>query len=328
MVVLVENGALAGVFAFLILVFIPFPYVIYIHENLWKDDRNLHRIPIFLSLFNFILVVGLAYLGIMDLKESVIFTHLIWGISFIYVGAAVVNVVKTNIETKDKMAIANAAAMLILVGVSVADIYLFWTGGSIQNDVFGRALVLFYFVFLAHINVIATIKEFDKARKADFYKELANTDSITKINNRTAFNHDIEKLSNENEYCIISMDLNNLKQVNDTKGHQAGDRYILNAANIIKDIFEQFGKCYRIGGDEFSVIIINDDCTAIAKDLTDKMENEITKHNNDNPEDPVDIAWGYEVKMPGDLRNFNEILFSADEKMYENKRYKKGMDIR
>ena len=231
--------------------------------------------------------------------------------------------VKTNIETKDKMAIANAAAMLILVGVSVADIYLFWTGESIQNDVFGRALVLFYFVFLAHINVIATIKEFDKARKADFYKELANTDSITKINNRTAFNHDIEKLSNENEYCIISMDLNNLKQVNDTKGHQAGDRYILNAANIIKDIFEQFGKCYRIGGDEFSVIIINDDCTAIAKDLTDKMENEITKHNNDNPEDPVDIAWEYEVKMPGDLRNFNEILFSADEKMYENKRYKK-----
>lgn len=230
-VVLFENRTLAGVFSFLILIFIPFPYIIYIHANLWKKDRIFYRIPLCCSLLNFMLVICLAFAGIMDFKESVIFTHSIWGISFIYVGAAVCNVIKNNEQNRDKMAIANAAAMLILVGVSGADIYLFWSWGSINNDVFGRALVLFYFIFLAHINVLAAVNEFDKARKADFYKELANTDSITKLNNRTAFNHDIENLGSEDEYCIISMDLNNLKQINDTKGHQAGDRYIMNAAN-------------------------------------------------------------------------------------------------
>lgn len=56
-------------------------------------------------------------------------------------------------------------------------------------------------------------------------------------------------------YMIVTFDLNNLKQCNDHYGHRAGDAYLVNAARIIEDNFERYGKCYRIGGDEFCCII-------------------------------------------------------------------------
>jgi diguanylate cyclase (GGDEF)-like protein len=56
-------------------------------------------------------------------------------------------------------------------------------------------------------------------------------------------------------YVIVTFDLNNLKQCNDQYGHRVGDEYIINAAHIIEDNFERYGKCYRIGGDEFCVIM-------------------------------------------------------------------------
>lgn len=94
---------------------------------------------------------------------------------------------------------------------------------------------------------------------------------------------------------------------------------------IIKSVFEANGKCYRIGGDEFSVVIKKEGCGKIAGELTRKLEEEIRQHNIKNPEDTVNIAWGYEEKTTDDKRSYNEIIYSADEKMYENKRYKKGL---
>lgn len=56
-------------------------------------------------------------------------------------------------------------------------------------------------------------------------------------------------------YLIVTFELNNLKRCNDNYGHSAGDVYISNSARVIENIFERFGKCYRIGGDEFCCVI-------------------------------------------------------------------------
>ncbi len=325
LVVLINNRHFVGILAFLILIFIPAPYIIYIHESLWATDKFLYRIPICVSLINFVLIMGLAFADIMDFKQSVGYTHISWAISIIYVIASIINVFNTHRIHKDRMVLINAVAMLVLIGVAAADIYLFWNGEGIQNDVVGRILVLLYFGILAYLNTVESMKEFEKARMADYYKELANTDSLTKLNNRTAFNHDVEKLENADEYCIISMDLNDLKKINDTKGHQAGDRYIINAANIIRKVFEKDGKCYRIGGDEFSVIICKDNCSYMVKELILQLEEQLKEHNQENPSEPVIIAWGYEIKASGEERDYRQILYMADEKMYKNKEIKKKL---
>jgi diguanylate cyclase (GGDEF)-like protein len=264
--------------------------------------------------------------GILDLKQSVIVTHLTWLVSIIYVIAAAIITLKNYKKEKDSMAIFNAASMLVLIAVSGLEIAYYWTGARIQNDVWGRVLILGYIVLLANRNIIDSLKDIEKGRRAEYYKKLANTDPITGLANRTAFNHDLEKLSGEKSYSIISMDLNNLKEVNDTKGHLAGDGYIMNAAEIINKVFGKEGKCYRIGGDEFTVIIKKPESDAVVAGLIPQMNEEINAYNNNNPSEPIAIALGYESSSEETGFDFNDILRLADVKMYENKRWLKAKE--
>lgn len=68
-------------------------------------------------------------------------------------------------------------------------------------------------------------------------------------------NTDMEKLDLNTEWAYISLDLNGLKQANDSLGHSAGDELICAASNCMKFAFASYGKIYRIGGDEFVVLI-------------------------------------------------------------------------
>ena len=90
----------------------------------------------------------------------------------------------------------------------------------------------------------------------DFYKEMAVTDTMTGVYNRSAFEEWEYETSDYEGYSIATFDLNNLKWCNDNLGHAAGDAYIQASARIIKEIFGRHGKCYRIGGDEFCPSLI------------------------------------------------------------------------
>ncbi|WP_026508611.1 GGDEF domain-containing protein [Butyrivibrio sp. MC2013] len=320
MTILMSNRVLAGVIAFLILIFIPVPYVLYNHSALWKEDKYLYRIPIFLSLINFIAVNGLALAGIMDYKQSVVITHLVWGVAIIYIVLAVVHSLRSD---RSRMVIFNSAAMLILIATAGIEIAYYWTGTRTQNDLIGRIMILCYIAVLAYINIRESLKDIENGRMANYYRKLANTDSMTGLANRTAFNHDVEELDTASGYTIVSMDLNNLKLVNDTKGHQAGDRYIVSASTIIRNVFGNNGVCYRIGGDEFSVIIRDPASDSIAAGLISKLQEEIRKHKKNAFSENLAIAWGYETHAPGSDRDYSEIMRLADEKMYENKRLQK-----
>lgn len=323
-VILIQDRALAGAMAFFTLVFIPLPYVMYIHEVLWKKDKFWYKIPVCLSLLDFVIVTGLALSGIMDLKKSVIITHLIWGVSILYVVTAAIRTLRHK-EDRDDLAVFNAASMLVLIAVTLVDMAYYWTGARIQNDVVGRFLILAYLGLLAYKNVAQSIKDIEKGRMAEYYRQLANTDSLTGLANRTAFNQDVDNLGQDKGYSIVSMDLNNLKEVNDTLGHQAGDQYIMDAAGIINSVFGEKGICYRIGGDEFCVILKEERSEETLSELISRMEESINSHNQDSPTRPVSIAWGYAINDPMSPRDYLEVLRSADEKMYENKRFQKGV---
>jgi diguanylate cyclase (GGDEF)-like protein len=324
MIVLLTNRTLASIIAFLILIFIPIPYIEYTHVALWPQDKWRYMIPLCLCIADFFLVTGLAVSGVRDLKNSVIITHITWAFAILYVIVAAVKVLKQKKEERDESAVFNCAAMLILIAVAGLEIIYFWTGQRLENDILGRSLIFGYITVLGYIGIRESAKDIQKGRMAEYYRKLANTDPITGLLSRTAFNHDMEELQKQDEYSIVSIDLNNLKQVNDTKGHLAGDRYILNAANIINKVLGKEGTCYRVGGDEFCAIIKKVGSDAITEKLMKEISEEINFHNTENPDDPVGMAWGYASNTPGQAREHREILHSADEKMYENKRLQKA----
>lgn len=76
-------------------------------------------------------------------------------------------------------------------------------------------------------------------------------------------------------------DVNNFKSINDTFGHNSGDMCLKSVASAIRKVYHKSGLCYRVGGDEFCVIIDRKADFCKIEDLNAKFKNQISKHNND-----------------------------------------------
>ena len=106
---------------------------------------------------------------------------------------------------------------------------------------------------------IRTHRLLEQGLKYDLISHLAYSDGLTGLGNRTAYLEQLqeyeENAASFSQVGVVYLDVNNLKKVNDTQGHEFGDQLIRLAAHIIEESFGRFGKAYRIGGDEFCVLI-------------------------------------------------------------------------
>ncbi|MBP5328744.1 MAG: GGDEF domain-containing protein [Spirochaetaceae bacterium] len=152
-------------------------------------------------------------------------------------------------------------------------------------------------------------------------RKLAYTDSLTGIKNKRAFTEDQrtieERMANGElkEFGIVVFDLNGLKTVNDTKGHDAGDSYIKNSCHIICEMFKH-SPVYRIGGDEFVAFLEGQDYSN--RESLIKTFEHLMEENQSNG--GIVIANGLEVYNSDGTNTFSRIFDSADKKMYERKR--------
>lgn len=150
-------------------------------------------------------------------------------------------------------------------------------------------------------------------------RTLANRDELTGVKNKHAYvelemelNRQIEGREPV-EFAVIMFDVNELKNVNDTKGHQAGDEYLKRACSIICETFKH-SPVFRIGGDEFAVISRGSDY-AEAENLIAQIES--NNHRNRTSGEVV-IACGM-ARYSGES-NVAQVFERADRLMYENKR--------
>lgn len=144
-------------------------------------------------------------------------------------------------------------------------------------------------------------------------QNLAYTDSLTGIGNRMAFNEKLKQYAEvENVSCVVA-DVNNLKLCNDKYGHSEGDKIITDAAECICRAFDTLGTCYRIGGDEFCVLISEQEETEVLKSL-ERVKNFIAEKNKSR-QMPLSIAFGYAMRN-GITESMEELFNRSDEMMY------------
>ena len=157
------------------------------------------------------------------------------------------------------------------------------------------------------------------------FRSMANTDSMTGVKNKHAFSEAelaLNRMLRENELdnlAIVVCDINGLKHVNDTQGHAAGDKLIVDASKMICEYFTH-GAVYRTGGDEFVVLLRDrgyDTMTEVINDLNREIESNIKK-------DAVVISIGYSVLNEED-EQVRDVFERADKMMYERKKELKGM---
>lgn len=139
-------------------------------------------------------------------------------------------------------------------------------------------------------------------------------DELTNTMNRKLFMKDL-KSRKTSITAIISIDLNGLKKINDTYGHEEGDKAIITLVNIIKLRINNNMKLYRIGGDEFNIICYN----LYKKDIMETIEN-IKK---DLEKTSYSCAIGVSYKE-SDI-SITQMINLADELMYKDKDYYKSV---
>ncbi|MCR5774102.1 MAG: GGDEF domain-containing protein [Lachnospiraceae bacterium] len=161
-------------------------------------------------------------------------------------------------------------------------------------------------------------------------KEAANRDALTGVKNRLSYNKELKNLQElidggETAIGLVMIDINYLKQINDTYGHERGNVSIKNLSRLICDVFDH-SPVFRIGGDEFVVILKGRDYNN-RKVLIEEFNERIEKLMEDNslqPWEQVSAALGYAVYEAGADANIEDVFKRADEAMYERKKEMKS----
>ena len=148
---------------------------------------------------------------------------------------------------------------------------------------------------------------------------LAFTD-VTGIKNKLAYQEHIRRIEEKSDTFsigVIMFDLINLKKVNDELGHEVGDHYIEAFSEILSQ--EQNGRisAYRVGGDEFAMILEETNAVEIHHVL-DRMEHAVMEYNSKH-RIQISYARGYEISTQGHYYLIEELARRADEHMYQNK---------
>ena len=156
----------------------------------------------------------------------------------------------------------------------------------------------------------------------------ANRDSMTGLRNTTSYaawvsRFDKELESDPFDFGVVVFDLNNLKKTNDTYGHDVGNKLIITVAKIISDVFKR-SPVFRIGGDEFLVVLQNKDLENYAE-LSELFDSNCRdKFVDENKCVPIEVAIGFARYEPDGDSSFVDVFKRADVAMYENKRIMKA----
>ena len=167
-------------------------------------------------------------------------------------------------------------------------------------------------------------REQEFARNLSVAQRRATRDSLTGVRNKHAYadaERDLDELidaTHDPAFAIVVCDVNDLKRVNDTQGHKAGDQYIRDACAVICDAFKR-SPVFRVGGDEFAVI-----CRGHDYDHLDEIVAMIDEHNARGKDaGGIQIAYG---AARFDADESAEVVFErADRRMYRQKVQMKGI---
>lgn len=158
----------------------------------------------------------------------------------------------------------------------------------------------------------------------DYLHSQSYLDVLTGIGNRTSYLNQVKRLDSEiqqnsADFSLIIMDVNDLKGINDTYGHEEGDRILIEAGRAIRTVFGA-DRVFRIGGDEFAALPESVDNQGLSA-LIEQLQEEISEANaqSPRPEVPLEISCGAAIFDPGTDACFRDVFERADKEMYREK---------
>ncbi|MCR5546932.1 MAG: GGDEF domain-containing protein [Lachnospiraceae bacterium] len=255
-------------------------------------------------------------------------------IMFIVLYYRVYRIFKQREMKKDNKVIVEALCIctfFMLIGFTFSGLrWLGWNRLTTMGDLLEVAVMcvgpmLFaYFLLLDFLFNISRV--YAKSQEYDSLTRLAYEDGLTHIPNRARANRYLNLLERKKtDYCVISMDVNGLKKINDTYGHGKGDKLLKTFSKVLEKVYENHFYA-RIGGDEF-LAVMEDASEAEVKENIRSLKTELDAINVLG-EDPfsysvaVGYAYRHETKDPSPHQTY----LLADERMYDDKKQGREMN--
>ena len=209
--------------------------------------------------------------------------------------------------------------------------------------------LVFYFIYknqyliqtrndVLNKEVTRRTRQLDKAfrKLKDKNKELyslAHIDSLTKIRNRRSFFIESEELlnsaiKNDKNLCVLMIDLDHFKSINDKYGHSIGDKVLIEFCLIVNSIIDEKAIFGRIGGEEFCITFFNKDIESV-ENIAEKIRNncankQIILENNEI----LNFTISMGLSCRDNFDNIDKILQKSDELLYEAKKTGRNRLIR
>jgi diguanylate cyclase (GGDEF)-like protein len=189
-------------------------------------------------------------------------------------------------------------------------------------------------LIIQRVTELITLKNL--ALERDYYLELSRIDALTELYNRRFFDGLIgSELSRSKRYgrkfCLILIDIDQFKKINDIFGHHTGDEVLKKVAQILKNISREYDFLFRYGADEFAILLpetTKEGTQIYLKRLQEKLEPlEVKNTLSDGKVErfPIQITLAYSV-FPDNAATKFELIHSVDMALLEAKTHKKGMD--
>ncbi len=167
---------------------------------------------------------------------------------------------------------------------------------------------------------VVAIRDVSERKEAEErLRYLSLYDALTGIYNRAYFEEEVRRLADRRfrPVGLIICDVDGLKLVNDSLGHEKGDALLRSAAGVLQRVFRGSDVVARVGGDEFAVVLPESDKTVV-QNACQRIREAIEQHNLDHPELPLSLSIGFAV-TDEDAESLGGLFREADNNMYREK---------
>ncbi|HHU02787.1 MAG: diguanylate cyclase [Christensenellales bacterium] len=299
----------------------PITACLFIREIVPMKKRFLDDFLVTLAIVNAVVTLGLEYFDILGLTDTIDMTMvLIVLISVYYLGILLME----TLLYKNEKAFRELKLLSIVFVSGIVEIAVYYINGQLVTSHFLHIGVLVYVILM----LISQFKDYmDRKRireEREYYAKMAYTDILTGGYNRARYMEDMEKITEPGGVVIVQVDTDRLKYINDSFGHSAGDLAIIDTYQIVEANFAHVGNTYRIGGDEFAVIVKNTATTEEVDTIIEKVKKDVELKDKER-EYTFSISLGfaeYEASLDEDIY---ATAVRADHKMYEDKRRLKNV---
>ncbi len=318
---------------FLSLYLLPLSVIIYSFNITEKTKSN--KILVFYRFYILIYILGIISAIIIHNNTYIHYPNFLFLYYFITLISYLIAIVSLRKEDHSKIDIKLTilALQVFFVGSLLSLIAFHTKGFPVINETFKLwktydfilTISSFGMLILFFIGFYFTIKNsFILQFENEKLHYMAHYDALTMLRNKRSFDEQLHKLNTTNEltnYGFIVIDLNDLKVTNDSLGHKFGDEMIRGVANSLLKIPEDLAISYRIGGDEFAVIIYD---SVNNKNIIKDFNESIDLYNKSIATFQISVALGSASKDEIPNSDSYSILDLADKRMYQRKQIMKS----